>query len=145
MRVTPKISVSPDATRKRNMALARPLRSWMKRKDMIPLTSPSSPGKRVRRRVPSVARAKLLHVVVRRQHLLAGDVLMVDHDAHAALGVDLGGAHPRAHGGLPVGGAEGDRTDGRLHLEALEGGHQLLRLGAARLADGLEDREIGRI
>src|SRR6266508_1320339 len=34
MRVTPKISVRPDAMRKRNIALASPVRNWMKRKDM---------------------------------------------------------------------------------------------------------------
>jgi hypothetical protein len=36
MRVTPKISERPDAMRKRNIALASPLRSWTKRRDMPP-------------------------------------------------------------------------------------------------------------
>src|SRR5262245_52703936 len=34
MRVTPKISDRPDATRNRNIALASPLRSWIRRSDM---------------------------------------------------------------------------------------------------------------
>jgi hypothetical protein len=49
MRVTPKISESPDAMRKRNIALARPLRSWTRRRDMAlphPALSPEA-GERV--------------------------------------------------------------------------------------------------
>jgi hypothetical protein len=48
MRVTPKIRERPDAMRKRNIALASPLRSWTKRSDMRPPhpTLPPETGER---------------------------------------------------------------------------------------------------
>src|SRR6266540_1120616 len=109
------MSESPDATRKRNIALARPLSSWTRRSDMedSPHPDPLPCGEREfetplprwgrgqgEGAIRSVARAELLHVVVGGQHLLAGDVLVIDHDADATLDIDLGRAEPGAHGGL---------------------------------------------
>src|SRR5437773_10835902 len=118
MRVTPKMRERPDATRKRNIALARPLRSCTRRRDIpspcpfgrgergmrnarpgekghAPHPAPSPEGRgrcetlaplwgggRVRgsdkgRGLSLVARAHLLHFVVGRQHLLAGDIFVI--------------------------------------------------------------------
>src|SRR5437667_3093426 len=135
------MSDSPDAMRKRNIALARPLRSWTTRSDMggsphpgpLPrwgrgphfeprLASNEARAEIMRGRSSvSRSRAELPHLVVGGEHLLAGNVFVIDHDPDAALAVELGRAHPRAHGRLAVRGAEGDGADGRLDLEALEG------------------------
>src|SRR5262247_166282 len=120
MRVTPKMSERPEATRNRNIALARPLRSWTRRRDMA-----ASPHPAREKALRLAARAHLLHFFVGGQHLLAGDVLVVHHDADPALRIDLGRANPRAHRRLAIHGAEGDGPDGRLHLEPLEGSHEL--------------------
>src|SRR6266404_4534769 len=96
------MSESPDAMRKRNIALARPLSSWTRSSDILPPHSTlwgESWGEGTVRLVP---RTHLLHFVVGGQHLLAGDVLVIDHDADAARRIDLRRTHPRTHGGLAV-------------------------------------------
>src|SRR6266852_9399432 len=130
------MSDSPDAMRKRNIAFARPLRSWTTRRDITSAEPAPRIGERTSERVNlSRSRAELPHLVVGGQHLLAGNVFVIDHDPDAALAVELGRAHPRAHGRLAVRGAEGDGADGRLDLEGLEGLDELGRFGAYGFLD----------
>src|SRR6185436_15643929 len=98
MRVTPKINVSPDAMRNRTIAFASPLRNWIARNCSAQVPEGSAGGGiagrdggplPARRREPSgsgapsrklalfclessTARAELLYLFVRWQHLLAG-------------------------------------------------------------------------
>src|SRR5215468_7500096 len=109
MRVTPKIRVSPEAIRKRTIAFARPLNNWTRRSGAL------TPARDSRDR--SASGAELLHLVVGGQHLLPRHVLVIGHDAAAALGVEPGHADPRPHRRLAVGGAEDDRPDRRLDLQ----------------------------
>src|SRR5262245_48625047 len=102
MRVTPKISVSPDAMRKSTIAFASPLRSWIARNGRfsrlgVPTTARLRPPRRA-----LVGGAELLYFFVGGQHPLPGDVLVARHDAGAALRVELRDAHPRAHCRLAV-------------------------------------------
>src|SRR3970282_1411345 len=82
---------------------------------------------------------------VEGQLLRAGDVLVVDHDPDAPRGVELRRAHPRAHRGLAVHGAEGYGPDGRLDLEPLEGGDELGPVGAPGLPDALGYGLVGDV
>src|SRR5260370_521433 len=69
-------------------------------------------------RSPSIRRAQLSHVLVRRQHRGAVDVLEIDHDGLAVLEREL--AHIGPHGGLMVAAAIHERTERAVDLEAVE-------------------------
>src|SRR2546427_2467550 len=182
MRVTPKMSESPEAMRKSTIACARPDNSWIRISDgdmrvlcrfrarvragsadpFAPTSMPPGrgawsvaaarrgpervvagprPARTRNRRCALVPDAHLLHFVVRGQDALAGDVLVVDDDPDAALGVELGRADPRTHRRLPVRRAEADQPARRLDREPAERGNELIGVRRARLPDRLGDRE----
>src|SRR3989442_3057466 len=154
MRVTPKMSESPEAMRKSTIACARPDSSWIRISDgdmrvlcrfrarvragsadpFAPTSMPPGrgawsvaaarrgpervvagprPARTRNRRCALVPDAHPLHLFVRGQDALARDVLVVDDDPDAALGVELGRADPRTHRRLTVRRAEADRTVSR--------------------------------
>src|SRR5262245_42998929 len=115
MRVTPKISDNPAATRKSVEALASPLRNWMTSEDML------------------LRRSELPHLCVRRQELRAVGVAPRGHHALAVLprcATDIG-----AHGRLVVERAVGYRTEGSIDPEIFHRRDELLAVGTPRLAD----------
>src|SRR5262252_507749 len=91
MRVTPKMSDNPAATRNSVEALASPLRNWMSSEDML------------------LRRSELPHLCVGRQELHAVGVAPRGHHAFAVL--LRGAADVGAHGRLVVQRAVGYRTE----------------------------------
>src|SRR5215472_19204871 len=119
MRVTPKMSDNPAATRNSEDALARPLTNWMRRAERV--------------RASLLRRTVRPHPVVRRQIVGAARVLRVDHDALAVLHGDP--PNVRAHRRLVIERAERDLAERRIDDEPLHGRDQLLGVGGARLAN----------
>src|SRR5262249_52380197 len=120
MRVTPKISDNPAATRKSVEALASPLRNWMTSEDML------------------LRRAELSHLCVRRQELRAVGVAPRGHHALAVFrrsAADVG-----AHGRLVVESAVDDRTERSIDPEAFHRLDELLAVRAPRLPDRSDGR-----
>src|SRR4051812_2730178 len=122
-RVTPKMSDSPDATRKSVEALARPFRNCATKLDMAP--------RRARR---LFRRPQLPHLGVGRLDLRTVHVAERGHDAPAVL--QRQAADESAHGRLVIERAVGDAAERRVDGEALHRRDQLLGVGAARLGDG---------
>src|SRR5262245_61255748 len=98
MRVTPKMSDSPAATRNSVEALASPFRNWMTIEDML------------------LRGSELPHLGISRQVVGAVGVLPRGHHALAIL--EPRAADPRAHGRLVVELAVDDIAEGRAHLQA---------------------------
>src|SRR5215467_7961180 len=119
MRVTPKMSDNPAATRNSEDALARPLTNWMRRAERV--------------RAPLLGRPVRPHPVVGRQIVRAARVLPVDHDALAVLHGDP--PDVRAHRRLVIERAEGDLAERRVDDEPLHRSDQLLGIGGARFAN----------
>src|SRR5215471_5332820 len=119
MRVTPKMSDNPAATRNSEDALARPLTNWMRRAERV--------------RASLLGGAVRPHPVVGRQIVGAARVLPVDHHALAVLHGDP--PDVRAHRRLVIERAEGDLAERRIDDEPLHSSNQLLSVGGARLAN----------
>src|SRR6267142_5433472 len=130
MRVTPKISDRPAATRNSVEALASPLRSWATIEDMPKISRRASSR-------PSRARlfrgAKLSDFRVGRQEPRSVRIRPRGHDALAVL--PGGAADVSPHGRLMVELAEDDVAERRVHLEALHRRDQLLAVQAPRSPD----------
>src|ERR687885_2431375 len=101
MRLTPKMTVRPLATRKSEEALARPLSAWRIR---------------LSKGVRSALRAERAHHLVRGQVVLAVGIVPVGHGALAVL--QDGTADEGAHGGLVVEGAELYRAEDGAEFQA---------------------------
>src|SRR5687768_10219800 len=121
MRLTPKITVRPEATRNSEEALARPFSAWRISPSMRD-GSPRAAGSRPR------CRAELADHVVGRQVGRAVGVAPIDHRPAAV--AQRGAADEGAHRRLVVDGAELDLAgaeDGR-EAQAAQGADHLLRL-----------------
>src|SRR5690606_11529530 len=142
MRVTPKISDRPAATRNSEDASASPFRSWTIKPDKSIFLHTSWSKKRAawRRALAwSIGRAHLLDFFIGRLDVRTVDIAYVGHDALAVLLGQL--AHVGAHGRLMVDGAVDDLAKGRLDLEALEGLDHVFGVGGAtRLLDAGRQR-----
>src|SRR5690606_32672620 len=122
MRVTPKISERPAATRNSEDASASPFRSWTIKPDKSIFLHALWSKKRaaLRRALAwSIGRTHFFDFLVGRLDVGAVDIADVDHDALAVLLGQL--AHVGAHGRLMIDGAIHDLAKGRFHLEAFEG------------------------
>src|SRR4051794_8996312 len=98
MRVTPKISVKPAATRNSAEAPARPFNSWTKneaRDTAGQVQFPEDAGPDAGPKIASVRRPQLLHLVVGWQVILAVGVAPIHHHALAIL--HRRAAHVGAH------------------------------------------------
>jgi hypothetical protein len=115
MRLTPKMSDSPAATRKSELAPASPFRNC--RRTAEPLLTQCS------------------YFPIGRLDLRAVRVAPVDHLAFTALPCQL--ADIRTHRRLVVERAPLDRAEGRLHLQSLESFDDLLRFYALRFPESL--------
>src|SRR5262245_56806666 len=115
MRVTPKISDSPAATRNSVEALASPLRNWMTAEDML------------------LRGAELLHLGVGRQVL--GPVRVLPGRHHALAVLPRGAADVRAHGRLVIERAVYDGAEGSVDAQALHGLDQFLAVRATGFPD----------
>src|SRR5437762_2489068 len=123
MRLTPKMTVNPLATRKSEEALARPLSAWRTR---------LSKGAR------SALRAERAHHLVRGQVVLAVRIVPVGHGALAVL--QHGATDEGTHGGLVIEGAELDGAEDGAEFEARHGIHHRLRLDRRGLLQHGSDR-----
>src|ERR1051326_4635864 len=148
MRLTPKMSDSPAARRKSELAPASPFRNCRR------TAAPLNPGGS---RKAGLKSARLL--LPQRADFLVGGLVAravgvapIHHHALAVLLRKL--PHVGAHRRLVVDRAPHDRAEGRLHLQAFERGDELLGVGAARLlhrfGDGVhrgiaDDRALARI
>src|SRR5215831_18149662 len=115
MRVTPKMSDNPAATRNSVEALASPLRNWMTNEDML------------------LRRSELPHLCILRQE--PGAVRVAPRGHHALAVFHGGPADVRAHRRLVVERAEGYRAERRVDPETLHRLDQLLAVEAPRLPD----------
>src|SRR4051812_44758362 len=111
MRLTPKMTVSPLATRKSEEALARPLSAWR------------TTFSKVRW---SALRAERAYHRIGRQVVLAVGIAPVGHGALAVL--QHGAADESAHGGLVIEGAELHSTEDGAECQAGHGIHHRLGL-----------------
>src|SRR2546422_972026 len=130
MRVTPKISVKPAATRNSADADARPFRSWIVK--LLSVTRDALLGR------PHLADDVIVRLVV-----LPVGVFPVDHHTLAVL--DCGATHVGAHRRLMVDRAECDLAERRVDVEVAHRRHQLPGVGRSRLAkrrDGGLDRAV---
>src|SRR5829696_7536813 len=119
MRLTPKISDNPAATRKSELAPARPFSSCSRT---------AAPLKRARSVFPQCA-----HFLIGRLEARTVRVAPIDHHAAAVAPREL--ADVSAHRRLVVDRAPVHQAEGRLHVEAVQRLDHLLRLGRACLAD----------
>src|SRR5690625_2477397 len=117
MRMTPKISDKPAATRNKALALARPLSSWMR-----------NPA-RVMARTASIGRTQLAHDLVWRLQFATVEIVNIHH--HAAFIFYRRATDIHAHGGLVIEFAIGDGAEGRTECEPAKGFHQRCGIGAA--------------
>src|SRR5574337_1781629 len=103
IRVTPKISVRPAATRNSDAADARPFSSWTA-SDANDTSAPSARG-----------RTQALHDGVGRQVILAVGVMEIDH--HALAVTNRKAPDERAHRRLVVDRTERHVAERRRHVE----------------------------
>src|SRR5882672_3033941 len=156
MRVTPKISDRPTATRNSDEAPARPFSSWTARPAITALVLPHGPGisaclprhpgadwKVASRGTRSVRASQLGYLGVRWKHGRAVDIAERLH--HAAALVHRGCADESAHRRLVIRLAIGDRAERRVVLQPFERSDHLFGVGAAGLLDRRGDRKHGRI
>src|SRR5262245_10174446 len=119
MRVTPKISDSPAATRNSVDALASPLRTWIASEDML------------------LGGTELLHLGVEWQEV--GPVRIFPGGHHALAVLHSGAPDVGAHRRLVVQRPVYNGAEGSVHAQPLHGLHQLL----AVRAPGPPDRSDG--
>src|SRR5258705_2553474 len=137
MRVTPKISDRPAATRNSDEAPARPLRSWTMKAERVmgvlaQAQDSSAPS------TGSIDRAQLLDLGRARHVPGAVEVAVVDHHALATL--VLGAPDEGAHRRLLVFAAVGDLAERRLHLQTAKRRDQLLGVGGLGLRHARGER-----
>src|SRR5262245_17561300 len=113
MRVTPKISDSPAATRNSVEALASPFRNWMTTEDML------------------LRGTEFLHLGIDGQ--IVGPVRVLPRGHHPLAVFHAGAADVGAHGRLVIERAKHDAAEGCGDAQALHRLDQLLAVGASRL------------
>src|SRR5271170_2668738 len=144
-RVTPKMRVSPAATKNKPDAVARPFRAWKARPSTF-MCRRYQTGAESRDAFRSAAcacsirtgRPQLLDLFVGRQNRSAIDKFVVDHDACSVLDTNL--ADVTTERRLVIDGAEDERPERSIHLEAAERLDHLFGVGRAGLGDASHDR-----